>query len=622
MSDVIKLLPDNIANQIAAGEVIQRPASVVKELMENAIDAGADKVNLIIKDAGKTLIQVIDNGCGISENDTYLAFERHATSKVSAAEDLYALKTKGFRGEALASIAAIAHVELKTKQPGKELGTVIQVEGSEIKSVEPEMVAEGSCFSVKNLFFNVPARRNFLKSDPIETKHIIEEFLRIALTHPEVAFTFHHNGSEIHRLEATQNRRKRIVDLFGKAINDKLVPVEEFTDIIGISGFVVKPEFARKTTGEQYLFVNNRFFKERYFHHAIKSAFENLIPKDHQPSYFLYFEIDPATIDVNVHPTKTEIKFEEDRSIYAILKSSIRQALGKYNIAPTLDFEQEMAFPHSKPKAGEPIRIPTIQVNPNYNPFAQPAAASSSKTAVSNSQPAFKPIKPNKSDWEDFYAVTQTEKEDLEALKMEFLPENDNETTTNESHQAISEVGDLIQLQKKYILCPVKSGIFLIDHHRAHVRVLYEELMEQFMSNPIPSQQLLFPIEKKVNKGEKEFWEAHTKQIERLGFSWTWNDEHLIVNGVPHIINEEGIELFIDELLYKLALEDIDAGEFAHALILRLSKSAAIKSGESLHKEEMVHIVEKLFQTKEPNYSPDGKKIVQHITIEELTNSF
>jgi len=622
MSDVIKLLPDNIANQIAAGEVIQRPASVVKELMENAIDAGATLVNLVIKDAGKTLIQVIDNGSGISENDTHLAFERHATSKVSTAEDLYALRTKGFRGEALASIAAIAHVELRTKQTGKELGTIIQVEGSEIKSVEPAMVPEGSSFSVKNLFFNVPARRNFLKPDPTETKHIVEEFLRIALTHPEVAFTFHHNGSELYKLVATKNLRMRIVDLFGKAINDKLVPVEEFTDIVGISGFVVKPEFARKTTGEQYLFVNNRFFKERYFHHSIKSAFENLIPKDHQPSYFLYFDVDPASIDVNVHPTKTEIKFEEDRSIYAILKSAVRQALGKYNIAPTLDFEQEMAFPHSKPGEGQPIVIPTIKVNPNFNPFSTDSNTSSNssiKQNHTNNNQVFKSIKPNKAAWEDFYAVTKDEKAELEDLKMGFSEEEiDSET----KDIVTDDVKELLQIQKKFILCPVKTGLFIIDQHRAHLRILYDELMEQFMVHPIPSQQLLFPIEKSVNKGEKEFWEAHAKQIERLGFNWEWNEQKLIVNGVPHLIKEENMEVFIDELLHKLALEDIDAGEFAHTLILRLSKSGAIRSGETLEKEEMLHIVEKLFQSKEPSFTPDGKKIVKMININELTNDF
>lgn len=626
MSDVIKLLPDHIANQIAAGEVIQRPASVVKELIENSIDAGATKVDLVLKDAGKTLIQVIDNGCGMSANDTHLAFERHATSKVSSADDLYALKTKGFRGEALASIAAIAHVELKTKQKDNELGTVMAVEGSEIKSVEPELVPEGSCFSVKNLFFNVPARRNFLKSDPVETRHIVEEFMRIALVHPEVGFSLYHNGSELHKLAATQNLRKRIVDLFGKAMNDKLVPVEEFTDIVGISGFVVKPEFARKTTGEQYLFVNNRFFKDRYFHHAIKSAFENLIPKDHQPSYFLYFDVEPSSIDVNVHPTKTEIKFEEDRSIYAILKSSVRQALGKYNIAPTLDFEQEMAFPHSQPKKGEPIRVPTIQVNPDYNPFDTSSIGAGNGKSSSGTTSRKSALQPNKSDWEAFYGVSTSERQDMEALRMEFdhNPKGNQEEETEEEDKIVvsPDTKEFIQLQKKYILCPVKTGFFLIDQHRAHVRILYDELMEQFMLQPIASQQLLFPIEKDMNIAEKSFWESHAKQIERIGFSWEWKENHISIVGVPHMIREENMEEFLDELIHKLSVEDIDAGEFAHTLLLRLSKSAAIRYGESMQREEMLHLTEQLFQTKEPGFTPDGKRVLKTIDLLELTNDF
>jgi DNA mismatch repair protein MutL len=641
MSDVIKLLPDHIANQIAAGEVIQRPSSVVKELVENAIDAGATRVDVVIKDAGKTLIQVIDNGFGMSENDTYLAFERHATSKVASVDDLYALQTKGFRGEALASIAAIAHVELKTKQPNNELGTIVQIEGSEIKSVEPGLVPNGSCFSVKNLFFNVPARRNFLKSESVEAKHIVEEFMRIALTHYEVGFSLHHNGSELYKVDATNNLRKRIVDLLGKSINDKLVPVEEYTDIIGISGFVVKPEYSKKTPGEQYFFVNNRFFKDRYFHHSIKSAFENLIPKDHQPSYFIYFTVSPASIDVNVHPTKTEIKFEEDRSIYAIIKSSVRQALGKYNIAPTLDFDQEMAFPHSKPAAGEPIRIPTIQVNPNYNPFDSSTFKTTSTSResgtvrtgnsfndnelYSNSKP--KSIKPNKSDWEDFYAVTKDQQADLEELKMDFTTKdtlNSESSLAPDSNLNIEPTDnrELLQIQKKYILSPVKNGFFLIDQHRAHVRILYDDLMSQFMSTPIASQQLLFPIEKTVNLGEKEFWESHNKQINRLGFNWEWNDLTLIVTGVPYLIKENKIDEYLENLLHNLSIEDIDAGEFAHTLILSLSKSSAIQAGDKLQKEEMLHIIEQLFQSKEPGFTPNGKRILKLIDLKELTHDF
>lgn len=611
MSDVIKLLPDHIANQIAAGEVIQRPASVVKELIENAIDAGATQIGLVVKDAGKTLIQVIDNGSGMSENDTYLAFERHATSKVSTADDLFALKTKGFRGEALASIAAIAHVELKTKQAHNELGTVVQIEGSERKSVEPALVPNGSSFSVKNLFFNVPARRNFLKSDAVENKHIIEEFMRIALTHPEVGFTMHHNGQELYKLAPTDVLRKRIVDLFGKAFNDKLVPVDEHTDIVSISGFVVKPEFAKKSSGEQYFFVNNRFFRDRYFQHAIKSAFDNLIPKDQQAGYFLYFTVDPASIDVNVHPTKTEIKFEEDKHIYAILRSSVKQALGKYNIAPTLDFDQEVAFPTTKLGKDEAIRIPTIKVNPNYNPF-QPSPATQS--AQPSAFPKANTIKPNKSDWEQFYAVEEETSQPQQAAIQDF------DTELSEPVDVIA--GQVIQLQKRYLLTPVKSGIWLIDQHRAHTRILYDELMTQFLSHPIASQQLLFPIERNFSHAEKGIWEAHAGQIKRLGFEWEWKDECLQVIGVPDSLPEEQLESSIENLLVALSINDLDPGEIAHTLILSLAKSSAIRNGQSLQSEEMNHIISSLFTSKEPSYTPDGKRIISQISLSDLTKEF
>ena len=365
---VIRLLPDHIANQIAAGEVIQRPASVVKELVENAIDAGAEKIQVHIKDSGKTLIHVFDTGSGMSEQDARMSFERHATSKVSSAEDLFALSTKGFRGEALASIAAIAHVDLKTKESHSEVGTFIRIEGSKVITQEEIVCANGSSFEVKNLFYNVPARRNFLKSDQVEFRHICDEFERIVLAHPDIEFSLSHNAQIIYNLPAT-NLRKRITDVFGGSINDKLVPIEESTDIVKIHGFVGKPEHAKKKRGEQFFFVNNRFFKDTYFNHALMSAFDNLIAPKHYPSYFLFFEIDPERIDVNVHPTKTEIKFEEDRFIYSILKSSVKQALGKYNISPTLDFERETGFDLPYDMRNQDPKEPQIKVDTSYNPF-------------------------------------------------------------------------------------------------------------------------------------------------------------------------------------------------------------------------------------------------------------
>ncbi|MDB3907829.1 DNA mismatch repair endonuclease MutL, partial [Crocinitomicaceae bacterium] len=375
MSDLIKLLPDNIANQIAAGEVIQRPASVVKELLENSIDAGATCIEVNIKDSGKTLIQVVDNGKGMSSADALLCFERHATSKVRTAEDLFSLATKGFRGEALASIAAIAHVQMNTRLEDGELGRTIEIEGSVIKSNEDAAVPYGTSFEIKNLFFNVPARRNFLKSDKVEFGRISDEFMRVVLAHPDIEFSLHHNGNELYNLPAT-TLRKRIVDLLGKKSNDRLVPIEESTEIVSLKGFVLKPEFARKTRGEQFLFVNDRFFKSSYFNHAISKAFEGLIAEKGFPGYFLYMDVDPSKIDVNVHPTKTEIKFEEEKFIYSILLSSVRLALGKYNIAPTLDFEQETSFEIPHAMRSQPAVEPQIQVNTEYNPFVTPSRSS------------------------------------------------------------------------------------------------------------------------------------------------------------------------------------------------------------------------------------------------------
>src|ERR1051326_2451951 len=368
MPDIIRLLPDSVANQIAAGEVIQRPASAVKELMENAVDAEATTIKLIVRDAGKTLLQVTDNGKGMSETDARLCFERHATSKIEKADDLFNIRTKGFRGEALASIAAIAQVELKTRLRGEQLGTQVIIEGSEVKSQEPCACSEGTSFSIKNLFYNVPARRNFLKSDPVEFRHIIEEFQRVALPHPEISFSLHHNGQEVFHLPAA-TFRQRISGVFGNNYNERLVPVEEETSIVKVGGFIGKPQFARKTRGEQFFFLNNRFIKSAYLNHAVQMAFEELLPADSFPSYFLLLEVQPNTIDVNIHPTKTEVKFEDEKFIYSILRSAVKRALGKYNISPTLDFEKETAFDINPLPKNASVKIPTITVNPDYNPF-------------------------------------------------------------------------------------------------------------------------------------------------------------------------------------------------------------------------------------------------------------
>jgi DNA mismatch repair protein MutL len=603
MSEVIRLLPDNIANQIAAGEVIQRPASVVKELIENAVDAGASAIELHIKDAGKTAIQLVDNGKGMTASDAEMCFERHATSKLSSADDLFNLSTKGFRGEALASIAAIAHVDLETILDGDEIGTHIKIAGSEVKANEPLAKNRGTTITVKNLFFNVPARRNFLKSDQVETKHIIEEFNRIALTHPEVSFKFTHNGSVLHDLFSA-GLRKRIVDLFGKNFNDKLVPVEEETDIVKIRGFIGKPEFARKTRGEQYFFVNNRFFKDHYLNHAVNQAYDNLIqPKTH-PSYFIYLDVPPSKLDVNIHPTKTEVKFEDDRNIYSIIRSTVKLALGKYNIAPSLDFEKEPQFDLTRDQESQPIQAPQINVNPAFNPFKSPGNSSSnaSKGSSNNQSTA---LKPNKEDWENYYEITDEKEARKEEIAFESVAES---------------AGKKIQMHGKFALVQVKSGIMLINLKRAKNRILYDDLMDQFMYAPIASQQLMFPFEYNMLSTQKLEWENNEVSLKRLGFSWDWNGNMIVLSGVPSFIEDEEIAHCLDSIVEKITHAEIDKGELAHELISSLSFAASSRKIQQLNHEELNHIIDRLFQSSQYNHSPAGKKIMQTISLEELNN--
>jgi DNA mismatch repair protein MutL len=609
MSDIIKLLPDHIANQIAAGEVIQRPASVIKELVENAIDAKANSIDVVIKNAGRTLIQVIDNGFGMSEIDARMAFERHATSKVQSADDLFALKTKGFRGEALASIAAIAHVQLHTKQEKNELGTLIEIEGSKLINNEQIASKNGTSFSVKNLFYNVPARRNFLKSDAVEFGHIEEEFIRIALAHPELSFSLYHNDSLCYKL-SNGNLRKRIVDLFGKNINDKLIQIEETTDIVKITGFVGKPEGAKKTRGEQYLFVNNRYFKDMYFNHAINSAYDNLIlPKTFVP-YFLFFEVKPSSIDVNVHPTKTEIKFEEDKEIYAILKSTIKLGLGKFNISPSLDFEAETSFdiPYEMYKS-TPVE-PQITVNPNYNPFNNQSTTSSSlsyvKSGMSNAikSAGFSNNEFNKSDWENFYDI-KTENESFQSQID--IPKN---TTSNE-----------FILKENYIITSTKSGLLFIHYKRAKQRIVYDEIMQTFVYNPLHSQQLLFPISFNCNKKIQLLWDENRTIIERMGFMWNNIDEGLEISGTPTELDLETVEEAIDSISQNLSLETFDKSELAHIIALNVSISVSRKK-ITFSKEIIDNLIERLFQSSEHQYAPNGKLIMETKSLEDLTLSF
>src|SRR5690554_359488 len=611
MSEVIRLLPDNIANQIAAGEVIQRPASVVKELIENAVDAGANKIELHIKDAGKTSIQIIDDGKGMSEMDARMSFERHATSKISSAADLFSLTTKGFRGEALASIAAIAHVELETVEEGQQVGTKIEIAGSKITTQEPITRTKGTSISVKNLFFNVPARRNFLKSDNVETKHIIEEFNRIALTHPEVGFVFSHNGNVMHNLESA-GLRKRIVDLFGRNFNNKLVPIEEETDLVKISGFIVKPEFSKKTRGEQYFFVNNRFFKDTYLNHAVVAGYDNLIAAKHYPSYFIYLEVPSQTLDVNVHPTKTEVKFEDNRSIYSILRSTIKLALGKYNIAPSIDFDHEPQFDLTIEQQNSPIRQPEVQVDKTFNPFKVTSASGSSGfsgSGSSGSSNSFKTIRPNKEEWEDFYKITEEIEEKTETPSKEIQYEEPLKSSSNK-----------IQLHRNLLFIQVKSGALLVHISRANERILYDELMEQFMLSPIAGQQLMFPYEYNFQATQKLEWENNTTNLKRLGFDWNWQKNTIVLSSVPSMLEIEYVTQCLDGIIEKITHQDLEKGELVHELILSLSAAATNHKNKSLSEEEMNYLIDRLFQSEQHQYSPSGKKIMNTISIEELNN--
>jgi DNA mismatch repair protein MutL len=609
MSNIIKLLPDHIANQIAAGEVIQRPASVIKELVENAIDAHADSIDVVVKNAGRTLLQVIDNGSGMSEIDARMAFERHATSKVKSADDLFALKTKGFRGEALASIAAIAHVHLITKQEQNQLATSIEIEGSKIINQEQIASKNGSSFSIKNLFYNVPARRNFLKSDAVEFGHIEEEFIRIALAHPELSFSLYHNESICYKLPKG-NLRKRIVDIFGKNINDKLIQIEETTDIVNIIGFVGKPEGAKKTRGEQYLFVNNRYFKDMYFNHAINSAYENLIlPKTYVP-YFLFFNIKPSSIDVNVHPTKTEIKFEEDKEIYAILKSTVKLGLGKFNIAPSLDFEAETSFDIPYEMYNTTPTEPKIAVNPNYNPFKSETTNNSNGNFVKSGMSSaiksagFYNNEFKRADWENFYEVT-----------------DDSKTIQNElefKHQQISS--DFI-VKDNFIITSSKSGLLFIHFKRAKQRIIYDEIMQTFISKALNSQQLLFPICLDFNNKTQLLWEENKTTLVRMGFMWNIIDKGIEITGTPSELDNETVEEAIQSISANLNSETFDKSELAHLIALNISISVSRKKF-STSKENISDLIDKLFQSPEHQYTPNGKLIIETKSLNELIQNF
>src|SRR3984885_15223497 len=616
MPDIIQLLPDAVANQIAAGEVVQRPASAVKELIENAIDAGADKIQLILKDAGKGLIQVIDNGCGMSLTDARMSFERHATSKIRKAEDLFAIRTMGFRGEAMASIAAIAQVELKTRRHEDELGTCIFIEGSEVLSQEACSANTGTSICVKNLFFNTPARRNFLKSNPVEMRHIIDEFQRMALANPQVFFSLHHDGQEVYHLpQATL--KQRIVHLFGNNYNERLVPVEEDTSVIKLRGFVGKPEYARRTRGEQFFFVNNRFIKDAYLNHAIMMAFKELLPEDTFPLYVLFIEIDPAKIDINVHPTKTEIKYQDEQTIYAIIRSAVKRSLGRYNITPSLDFDQENSIEHLVTlKPLEEIVAPTITFNPDYNPFNADKKIEREIPFLRNtSEYRNSPIPQN---WDTLYEISKRDEPVQQQMHSEKSIEVDDQELNKPSER------QLFQVHNRFILSQIKSGFMVINQQAAHERILYERFLLQLQNHSGVSQQSLFPQSVTLNSGDFELLKELLPDIRALGFDIReFGKNTVVVEGVPADLGNtaegEILEQLIEGYKNNQAVLKLDKRD---SLARSLARNAATKAGTKMSLEEMNLLIDQLFACQMPNVALNGKLVITTFTIEELLERF
>lgn len=551
MPDIIRLLPDIVANQIAAGEVIQRPASVIKELLENSVDSGATDIKIIIKDAGKTLIQIIDNGCGMSVTDARLSFEKHATSKIRQVNDLYSIHTMGFRGEALASIAAIAQVELKTKRTGDELGTLIEIEGSEVKNQTPVSCVEGTSISVKNLFFNVPARRIFLKSNNAENNHIIEAFQRIALAYPQIDFSMYINDKIVFQLSKS-SLKQRIVSIYGNQFNERLLIVEQETNQVNISGFIGKPEFAKKTRGEQFFFVNNRFIKHPYLHHSVENAFNQLLPSGSFPTYFLFLNVDPQTIDINIHPTKTEVNFQDSKLIYAILQSAVKQSLGKFSITPSIDFDIEQSFKTPTYLEKFPLKQPTITIDPNYNPFE--TKHSPPTPALSSSELS------NKKNWEQLYKYFDNKQIDNESIKTDVYSHTKNIQADFENDIFKIENRSFFQLQNRYILCNIKSGLLIIDQQRAHERILFERFMNIFSDQQGYSQQLLFPQPINLSPLDTELVKDLMPYLKHIGFDIDeFGKNSFIINGTPTNFPEKNINDLIEKVLdnYKLNLVDL-----------------------------------------------------------------
>ncbi|GAB2635510.1 DNA mismatch repair endonuclease MutL [Emticicia sediminis] len=634
MLDIIHLLPDSIANQIAAGEVVQRPASVVKELLENSIDARANNIQLIVKDAGRTLIQVIDDGMGMSATDARMSFERHATSKIRTADDLFSILTMGFRGEALASIAAIAQVELRSRRMIDEVGTMIRIEGSELKSQESVSCPKGTNFQVKNLFFNVPARRNFLKSNPVEMKHILDEFQRVSLAHPDINFTLYHNDVEVYNLPVGKLSR-RIVDIFGKAYREQLASCEEETPFVNISGYVGKPESAKKGRGEQFFFVNKRFIKHNYLHHAVLSAFEATIPEGSSPFYVLFIEIDPSHVDINIHPTKTEIKFDDERAVYAIIRSAVRRAIGVYNLTPTIDFESDINF-------GNLTNTNRFTDSPNPISPSFSGLSDFENARPSSQQGSYQPQRDdayrekrdagqrdntssNTENWRKLFDGLEGFKPNNQA-SLGFDPEpmtmGSKANDISDESRRIAEIQEIsaIQIQNRFIVAQAKSGMMLIDQRAAYERILYEKYYNNLKNKKSFTQQLLFPKTLDLQPADYQLVMEIQEEIKALGFSFEEFGQHTIkINGVPPEVQEENEKEIFEGLVqqYKTNQTDLQLDRLEN-VARSFSKRSSSKYMGELSKIEINLLIHQLFETAVPSYTPNGEQIMTILSLDQL----
>lgn len=623
MSDVIKLLPDSVANQIAAGEVIQRPASVIKELVENAIDAEATHIQIILKDAGRTLIQIIDDGVGMSETDARLAFERHSTSKIRSAEDLFTLHTMGFRGEALASIAAISQVELRTRRKDAQLGTRLVINASQCESQEPDMCPAGSNFMIKNIFFNVPARRKFLKSNQVELSNIVKEFEKLALVNHNVEFTLIHNGNVMYKL-MKGSFRQRIGALMGNSIEQQLLPVSIDTSLVKVQGYVGRPENARKRNALQFMFVNERFMRHPYFHKAVMSAYEQLIPEGEQPNYFLRFSVDPQSIDVNIHPTKTEIKFEDEIPIWQILAAGIKEVLGRFSEVPSIDFDTQDA--PAIPAYNEHVEVhhPDIDVDPSYNPFK---AQQASRPQVRQGQSGTS--RQSLSNWDELFANFERKKREGLDQASEQKPSDVEPLPSNDHMQETTlPLGDLqsvyLQLKGRYILSPAKSGLMIIDQHRAHVRILFDRYINRIHTGNMSSQTILFPEVLNLSAAQSVALQELLPEMEKMGFSLSQlSGNDWSVNAIPAGLDGVDTSAMVHQILDSVENGGIPVKKrILEHLALTVARSAAIPAGRSLKQEEMDILMADLLRLPEPNYTPDGKTIINVIPMEQITKMF